>query len=307
MKTRTSTLFKIAFALSVLLTLMSPGAFGQCQASFTWTQTDNNTIQFTNTSTGGNIYTNSYIYYWGDGTYNDDIALGDTPHIYLSPGTYWACQQMYVGGYLCDSFCTSVTVTGCEPFGADFVIFPDTTLPHHYFAEDLSIGIPPMTYLWSWGDGTFDTVQFPNHTYAAVGVYNICLTTTDSTGCVSHECSSHHLEKLSSAEGENTMIYVQVIGIATSVQQPELLRSWSMYPNPLAGIGTISYSLTSNAMVRIDVYDVQGNKRTTLVNGNESEGDHHFMFNTLELPDGIYILKVRTGDVFVSKKIAVMN
>ncbi|HYV93458.1 MAG TPA: PKD domain-containing protein [Chitinophagales bacterium] len=306
MQTRTSTLLKIAFTLSALLTLMSPAAFSQCQAGFTWAQTDNNTIQIANTSTGGYVFSNSYTYYWGDGT-NSSCALGDTPHIYLSPGTYWACQYMYVFGYLCDSFCTSVTVTGCQPFGADFIIFPDTTMPHHYFAQDLSIGIPPMTYFWSWGDGAFDTAQFPNHTYAVNGYYNICLTTIDSTGCVSNECSYHNLQKLSSAEGENTMVYVQVIGIATGVQQPGLLRSWSIYPNPLAGVGTISYALTSDAMVSIDVYDVQGNKRATLVNGNESEGDHHLMFNTLELPDGIYILQVHAGDVFVSKKIAVMN
>ena len=305
MKSRTLALLKIAVVLLALITGLTLKTFSQCDANFNWTQTANNTIQCTNTSTGWNFYT-SYTYYWGDGTLTDNLVVGDTPHVYLNPGTYWVCMQMFDGYNLCDSFCTNVTITGCTP-GANFILYPDTLLPHHYYVEDLSIGIPPNNYYWNWDDGTFDTIPFPSHTYAVEYVYNICLTTTDSSGCVSTYCNSYSLERMSSAEGENTMVYVQVIGFATSIHNPEVLQSLSVLPNPVSGKAAINFSLSLDALMNMNIYDVMGTKQHTLVNAQESSGDHNITMDVTNLSNGIYILQIHVGGRIISKKIAVVN
>lgn len=48
--------------------------------------------------------------------------------------------------------------------------------------NDVSIGADH--WFWDFGDGSSDTVQFPTHTFTALGTYTITLTVTnDSTGC----------------------------------------------------------------------------------------------------------------------------
>lgn len=49
-------------------------------------------------------------------------------------------------------------------------------------------GIAPYTYLWDMGDGTTQTTQTANHTYAANGTYSVCVTLVDATGCVATQC-----------------------------------------------------------------------------------------------------------------------
>src|SRR4030095_8233994 len=53
---------------------------------------------------------------------------------------------------LIDEFCT-----------ADFSLVADTLIPHHYFLVSDVSGIPPINYLWSWGDGNTDTIAYPSH------------------------------------------------------------------------------------------------------------------------------------------------
>src|ERR1035437_305017 len=85
--------------------------------------------------------------------------------------------------------CTHVYSGNCFTM---FDLFPDTAILHHYFITDTIIGVSPFQYNWSWGDGNFDTIAYPSHTYADSGIYNICLTITDSNGCQSHFCYNNY-------------------------------------------------------------------------------------------------------------------
>jgi hypothetical protein len=46
-----------------------------------------------------------------------------------------------------------------------------------------SIGAPPYTYLWDFGDGGTGTNQNSGHVYMVAGTYNVHVTVTDSNGC----------------------------------------------------------------------------------------------------------------------------
>src|ERR1035437_406563 len=117
--------------------------------------------------------------------------------------------------------------TYTPPCSAIFSLYPDTTTLHHYIAINYATGIPPLHYLWNWGDGNTDTTATPSHTYLDSGIYTICLTITDSTGCTSTFCdSSYHIMRTS-----NYMVYVNVVaaGINNNISQPFEVK---VFPNP---------------------------------------------------------------------------
>src|SRR5262249_28239849 len=116
---------------------------------------------------------------------------------------------------------------------SDFYLVPDTTTAHHYWGISQSTGTPPLSYIWSWGDGTYDSIAYPSHTYATAGYYTICLSIEDSTGCFDSICIPYSIQKLSA---ENTIVKVDIVdsisGAPTSVQHASLLQSVSIFPNP---------------------------------------------------------------------------
>jgi len=75
----------------------------------------------------------------------------------------------------------------------------------------------------------------------------------------------------------------------------------NVYPNPYAGNATISYNLAEDATVTMCIYNVMGQKVSTLVNGQRLEaGQHVYRFNG-QAP-GIYILEINeNGRSYVKK------
>ena len=60
-------------------------------------------------------------------------------------------------------FIAKFASTNCSAY---FIVTPDTTTLHHYYIINNASGITPIKYYWSWGDGTYDTIAYPSHTYS---------------------------------------------------------------------------------------------------------------------------------------------
>src|ERR1035437_1412094 len=129
--------------------------------------------------------------------------------------------------------------TACS---AQFLLYADTTQAHHYFINNNAFGVQPLHYLWNWGDGNTDTIPYPSHTYLDSGVYTICLTITDSTGCQSIFCdSSYHIMRTS-----DYMVTINVISnIMTDIKHIVANNTISVYPNPASSTITIHQSTPS--------------------------------------------------------------
>lgn len=71
------------------------------------------------------------------------------------------------------------------------------------FFVDISYGITAGTvsYLWDFGDGSSSTLQYPNHTYASTGIYNVCLTISDTSGCSDQKCISVDVDSVFNGGG----------------------------------------------------------------------------------------------------------
>ncbi|MDQ3108927.1 MAG: PKD domain-containing protein [Bacteroidota bacterium] len=209
-----------------------------CNASFTWTQTVANEIDFVSTSTGVTAQT---IYGWdyGDNTYNYSMT-GNSNHIYASAGSYIICLTIYDSLNLCTStFCDSVTVWGnsapstCD---ANFFIYPDSLNSQQAWGYNLSTGGPGMTYQWSWGDNTpIDVAQYPSHIYANTGTYTVCLVVVDSANqCTDTMCQSLTALRLSQ-QAAAAPYYVNIIPQGPQSVNEIAAGTFSLYPNPAQG------------------------------------------------------------------------
>ena len=52
-----------------------------------------------------------------------------------------------------------------------------------FFLDSSSGATSPLSYRWSFGDGSFSTAPRPQHSYTSTGAYTVRLIVTDSTGC----------------------------------------------------------------------------------------------------------------------------
>ena len=74
------------------------------------------------------------------------------------------------------------------------------------------------------------------------------------------------------------------------------------YPNPFNPQTTIGYALVAAGEVRLDVYNMLGQRVATLVDERQESGQHTVRFNAAALPTGIYLYKLSVNGFTQSKK-----
>jgi hypothetical protein len=68
------------------------------------------------------------------------------------------------------------------------------------------------------------------------------------------------------------------------------------FPNPFGDRTTITFDVLETSKVSLNVYNVLGQRVATLVDGVVPAGRQAVNFNASELPSGIYLYMLRSGD-----------
>ena len=79
------------------------------------------------------------------------------------------------------------------------------------------------------------------------------------------------------------------------------------YPNPFNPTTNISYSLVNSVKVTLKIYDVLGNLIQTLVNEQQSAGNHEINFSGTNLASGLYIYRIQAGSFTQQKKMILLK
>jgi hypothetical protein len=79
------------------------------------------------------------------------------------------------------------------------------------------------------------------------------------------------------------------------------------FPNPFNPSTVISYAIPAASNVRIEVFNVTGEKVATLVDGFKSEGYYEVSFNASGLPSGLYLYRISAGSFVTTKKMVLMK
>lgn len=78
------------------------------------------------------------------------------------------------------------------------------------------------------------------------------------------------------------------------------------YPNPVSGSATINYETATTEYAKISICDVLGRTLNVLSEGIADEGHHQIHFDTKNLEDGVYFVKLETAaGVFTSRIVVV--
>ena len=90
-------------------------------------------------------------------------------------------------------------------------------------------------------------------------------------------------------------------------ERPKEFALYNNYPNPFNPTTTIEYSIKQDGLVSLKVYDVLGNEVVSLVNENKVAGNYSVQFDASNLPSGIYIYRLTSGQFTSSKKLILLK
>jgi len=99
----------------------------------------------------------------------------------------------------------------------------------------------------------------------------------------------------SGVEGENYYSFPTVFSLAQN------------YPNPFNPKTQINYTLPRNSQVRLEVYNLLGQKAAILVDSKQTRGYKSVTWDASPFPSGIYLYRLQTGDYTETKKMVLIK
>ena len=114
--------------------------------------------------------------------------------------------------------------------------------------------------------------------------------------------------------GQNLASYIsEKMGWTTDVENsfnaptPSDFALSQNYPNPFNPVTNINYQLPKECFVSLKIYDVLGNEIASLVNEEQSAGNHKTTFDGSRISSGVYFYKLQAGDFVQTKKLIMVK
>ena len=149
-----------------------------------------------------------------------------------------------------------------------------------------------MVSLWS-------TDTLATHRWSEPGIYEIR---------VQGRCPS---DTGLTIESENKEIRVDYKTVVTDdnvgPSLPARFHLQQNYPNPFNPTTTIQYSISSMADVRLEVYNVIGQRVAVLVNQQQTSGQYSVNFDASSLASGLYFYRLQSGGQVLTNKMMLIK
>lgn len=84
-------------------------------------------------------------------------------------------------------------------------------------------------------------------------------------------------------------------------------KFYTNYPNPFNPSTTIKFDIPQTTNVKLEIFDMLGNKIQTLSNENYKAGTYSFDFNAAGLASGIYFCRIEAGDFSAVQKMTLIK
>ncbi len=141
-----------------------------------------------------------------------------------------------------------------------------------YFIDQTVNG--PTSWSWDFGDGNTSNLSSPQNTYTLAGKYEVTLTTTNDCG---------------------TDVYKDSVEITTGVSISEaLLSAIALYPNPNDGQFRIELPTQLSGDFTLSISEMSGKLiREVSAHSNNQES---MKFDISDLPDGVYLVTIKTSE-----------
>ncbi|MCF7832213.1 MAG: M6 family metalloprotease domain-containing protein [Candidatus Marinimicrobia bacterium] len=257
------------------------------------------TVHFLNTSVSKPDTIETYIWELGDAS---DFSYEKEPvHTYTMSGIYSVFLSVQKNGQISNCIKSNyIEVTNDAPV----VINEEDTLNvrkniantynlNQFFMDPNG---DPLTYTWSGNSANLDIslqddsliVLTPGSEY--LGTETITFVAKDNE----NDSTSHSID-----------IWVSETGIEGAIPGDFMVSQ--NYPNPFNPTTAISYQLPAIRKVVLNVYDLNGHKVRSLINGMQDPGYYTINFHAGDLPSGVYIYRLNAGSDVRTMKMILMK
>ena len=254
------------------------------------------TVAFTDGSSPGPV---SWNWNFGDGSANDTTQ--NPSHSYSTAGIYPVF--LIVGNGVCyDTVITTIEILNdCGTLGLTSAFTPtiDTIdLAGLGIASFTNLSTNGISYLWDFGDGTTpSTNQDPNHPYVDTGIYTVTLyaynyNCTDFTTGTIVVINSATLPPVDTTD-TTTGIIAELFDLTT----------WNIYPNPNSGVFHVEADLRADQTYCLELYTLMG--ELVIREEIKSPRQYSALFDLTQESKGMYIIKLASGEGYISRKIIV--
>jgi polyhydroxybutyrate depolymerase len=79
------------------------------------------------------------------------------------------------------------------------------------------------------------------------------------------------------------------------------------YPNPFDATTTICFSTPHREKVTLKIFDLLGNEIATLLDEEVDAGEHTVIFDSQDLPTGVYLYRIQAGKSVTAKKLVILK
>ncbi len=93
----------------------------------------------------------------------------------------------------------------------------------------------------------------------------------------------------------------------TDLNKPQNFNLSQNYPNPFNPNTIINFTLQKSHVVKLEIFNLLGQKIQTLLNKKMSSGSHEIEFSAKDLPSGVYLVSVESGSFKDMKKMILLK
>jgi len=106
----------------------------------------------------------------------------------------------------------------------------------------------------------------------------------------------------------HTWIGDQMVGVEDNpLGKPLTFKLSQNYPNPFNPTTVINYSVATKGAVRLEVFNILGQKVATLLNKVQNAGQYDVSFDASRLTSGVYIYRIMAGSFVQSRKMVLLK
>jgi hypothetical protein len=115
--------------------------------------------------------------------------------------------------------------------------------------------------------------------------------------------------------GSNSFTSVQMITHQNTIgidDEKEIVPLINIYPNPFKGETHITFELTINTKITVDIFDINGELVNTLINENKTQGRYNINWkgkdrNGKEVSTGLYFIRFQEGSNTIMRRVIVIK
>lgn len=163
------------------------------------------------------------------------------------------------------------------------------------------------------GTITGSSVQLPSGTYTITN-NSVIIDNNFNVINITQLTDGQPVRVWSTFEGsaDNTVLQLQsLVSSPTTVDEvPAIINDFTLeqnYPNPFNPSTRISFTINSDQLVSLKVYNTIGEEVSTLVNSNLASGTYNINFDAAGLSSGLYLYRLESGDQSQVKKMMLLK